>query len=470
VTLFYFILALRPVSVYKIIAAYRYFMTDNEKITLRTQLSSVFRPSAPIDKHALFAGRKPQIDLLMGAILQTGQHAILYGERGIGKTSLARVLAEVLATAGYRTVHSDTLNCDSTDDFSTLWHRALRELTVKMRTSSGRPNPLAAAREEVKEADGLLPKIVSPDDVRRALSTFAGRGAVIIFDEFDRITNKQAKTLMADTIKNLSDHAIDSTLLIVGVAKSVAELISEHRSVDRAIVEVPMPRLSPEELSQIVRKGFANLKLTISDQVHREITFLSHGLPHYTHLLALEAGKSAIDRGSSVIEGQDLTAALSQVVKSKHSVANEYHAAVCSAQKSSKHMMILLACALAKRDYQGYFQASDAAATMAALWGGDQSASIIPRRLEDFTTAKRGSVLEREGAMRQFKYRFSNPLLQPYAIISSLSEGLITDQQVRALQREPENPPEVATLNRLSRPEVSPLAPVPFLPAASGVS
>ena len=105
--------------------------------------------------------------------------------------------------------------------------QSTRDLNFKAAVKAGRPSAFGGPKEEDKEFEGLIPKTVSPDDVRRALLPFAGRGAVIIFDEFDRITNKAAKTLMADTIKNLSDHGVDTTLLIVGVAKSVAELISE---------------------------------------------------------------------------------------------------------------------------------------------------------------------------------------------------------------------------------------------------
>jgi transcriptional regulator with AAA-type ATPase domain len=60
----------------------------------------IFTPSAPIDDQALFAGRVNQLNRIIGAISQRGQHAILFGERGAGKTSLANVLLKILS--GYQ--------------------------------------------------------------------------------------------------------------------------------------------------------------------------------------------------------------------------------------------------------------------------------------------------------------------------------------------------------------------------------
>src|SRR6267142_4671650 len=112
-------------------------MTDDEKNSLIATIGVAFRPSAPINRYSLFAGRKREIDSIVNAVFQAGQHAILYGERGVGKTSLAKVLAELLSKSGMKTVHSDTINCDATDNFSSLWHKALRELSFKIKTDSG---------------------------------------------------------------------------------------------------------------------------------------------------------------------------------------------------------------------------------------------------------------------------------------------------------------------------------------------
>lgn len=65
--------------------------------------------------------------------------------------------------------------------------------------------------------DDLLPEDVIPDDVRFALSRL-GEKSIIILDEVDRLEDVNAKRLMADTIKNLSDHAgtVNATIVLVG--------------------------------------------------------------------------------------------------------------------------------------------------------------------------------------------------------------------------------------------------------------
>ncbi len=57
----------------------------------------VFTPATPIQTDTLFAGRASQVDKVYTTLLEAGRHAVLYGERGVGKTSLANIVSEKLA-------------------------------------------------------------------------------------------------------------------------------------------------------------------------------------------------------------------------------------------------------------------------------------------------------------------------------------------------------------------------------------
>src|SRR5882724_316976 len=128
--------------------------TDEDWYYLELDVVELFTPSVPIDENDLFAGRSAQISQLVEAVLQKGQHAILYGERGVGKTSLAKTFSARLIRPT-KSLSSVIVNCDPSDDFHSLWRKVYGDL-------SG---------DGVSLADNLE-GVISPDIVRRALAGF----------------------------------------------------------------------------------------------------------------------------------------------------------------------------------------------------------------------------------------------------------------------------------------------------------
>src|SRR5947209_120579 len=103
--------------------------TDTEAREARAEaLSKGFTPGSPINDSALFAGRKEERRDIMQAIRQTGQHVILFGERGVGKTSLANILGRELGQLPG--VIALRVNCDRDDDFSKIWHKVFGEIKL----------------------------------------------------------------------------------------------------------------------------------------------------------------------------------------------------------------------------------------------------------------------------------------------------------------------------------------------------
>jgi hypothetical protein len=345
---------------------------------------------------------------------------MLYGERGVGKTSLANVLEDVFSDKDLTRFESLRVNCNASDDFTSIWANVFHELEK--------------AGEGQWDQDDIPDE---PEQVRHALEGLDKR-MLIVIDELDRLQSVNALSLLADTVKTLSDHSIGATLVLVGVADSVDELIGDHRSVTRALNQIHMPRMSVPELEEIVDKGLAELDLSISAEVKRRIARLSEGLPHYTHLLTLHAAQRAIADDRTDLRDGDVDDAVQLAVhKAQHSIRTAYDLATRSPRSDTLFEQALLASALAHKGPLGHFTAGAVREPMSRIMGYPVGISKFNRHLNAFTDPSRGGVLEKTGEPRSWFYRFTDPVLQPFVILRGLAAKTIDEALVAEMQ-----PPE----------------------------
>jgi Cdc6-like AAA superfamily ATPase len=385
-------------------------------------VAEAFRPAAPIDRRELFAGRAEQIAELFSIVSQPGQHAIVYGERGVGKTSLGLVAAELLGAAD---VLCAWATCDASDDFSSVWRKALGEIGLTTaRQALGFGEHVDQTTEPLSK---LLASEVTPHAVQGALKQASRqRPVAIVFDEFDRFQDADGRVLFADTIKALSDRVVSSTLVLIGVADSVGELIREHRSVERALVQIQMPRMSASELAEIATNGVTAARMTITRAAVARITALSQGLPHYTHLLTQLAAQAALAERRADIGVRDVDAAVTRAIdRAQQSIVEAYREAV-TGRPGTIYPQVLLACALAEEDEFGFFVSSDVREPLSKILHKPSRTSAFARHLEELSSESRGAVLQRSsGGGGAARYRFVNPLLQPYVAMRGISEGVV---------------------------------------------
>ena len=70
---------------------------------------------------------------------------------------------------------------------------------------------------------------------------------------------------------------------------------------------------------------------------------------------------------------------------------------------------------------------------MTAIMKKNYDIPSFARHLASFANAERGSVLKKSGVKRRFRYRFTDPLMQPFVIMKGL--GGWEDKSIRARQR-----------------------------------
>ncbi|MPZ24267.1 MAG: AAA family ATPase [Dehalococcoidia bacterium] len=401
---------------------------EAERLLTRIRLLRAFTPAAPITERELFSGRSRQIDQTMGAVAQVGQHVVLFGERGVGKTSLASVIYDVWShlqreDAG---VFAPRVNCDSDDTFGTLWEKVAEEIELAFEKEGLTPGP-PAFREALTE---LRNRTATPNSIRRCFE-LSRRSLVVIVDEFDRIEDEAVPRLMADTIKTLSDYLVDATLILVGVADTVDELVYEHGSIDRALVQVLMPRMSIAELQDIVRTRLDRVSMTIDSEVLHRLAHVSQGLPHYTHLLGLHSGVAAIDAGRMHVRIDELNVALHLALEqAQESIRDAYQRATDSPQGANLYRQVLLACAVAEVDEVGYFPPSGVREPFSQIMGRRYDIPNFIRHLHSLCEEDRGRILEREGTPRRHRFRFANPLIKPYVLLRGLRDGLVQEKMI----------------------------------------
>lgn len=308
---------------------------------------NAFTPAREVQDIDRFAGRGRELTALSTALQSEGAQLVLYGQRGIGKSSLARVLTR-LATGDKEVVarlpakpHAEFdyvpiyLACD--DSITTIDRLLVRLLTDEAALAPWVPFKVVERHgaDEVGGSIGI--KIVelsgqsSQSITERAIeidadivSTFsnacraviksgvAKSGLLLIIDEFDRIRDRRG---IASLLKTLGPEGV--TFALVGVATTVQDLITEHESVARQLADgaVHVESMNDAELREIVDRAMAALdgKYAFEAPAVQWITSIARGHPFYVHLVGKHALLRAISQGTNAVTEQIARDALADI-------------------------------------------------------------------------------------------------------------------------------------------------------------
>jgi Cdc6-like AAA superfamily ATPase len=391
-------------------------MTADDWESLRREVIETFTPGTPINEADLFTGRAETLRELQDTILEKGRHAIIFGDRGVGKTSVANIFYKPINTPT-RPIYAIRVNGDSSTDFDSLWRKVFRRIK---HTTDGQAWWL----------DEAHPNKITPDDVVIELGNFLPlQVPIIILDEFDKIGDQSCRTLVAETIKALSDDTVNCTIIIVGVATSVSDLIKGHASIPRGLKQVAMLPMAKAEIEDLVTTRIKRLRMRISSSALWRIGFFSAGLPFYAHSLGKHAALAAVADGARGVEEKHVLQAMRACMSDvDYSVRESYAKATQKSYRQGNiYPQVLAAAALTERDAIGRFGAADCSAPLSAIMGSPYKTTAFSFHLKEMAESGRGEVLDRYEHKRTFRFSFRDPFMQPYIIMQSLASGFLAD-------------------------------------------
>lgn len=378
------------------------------------KLNRVFSPTAPIKEENFFRGRIEQLKRIVSVMNEDGQHAILYGERGVGKTSMANISQRHITN-----LYSVKITCSSDDTFNSLWNNALSQVQFT-RTISGigfKPHE----RSSLVDLGNILKAIedLQPYDVYKCLAQFPMFKFLFIFDEFDNIKSQHVRAKFADLIKALSDNSTNIKIMIVGIAENVINLIGNHQSLERCLMQIRMPRMSDPELLEIIQKGCDEVEMEMTKQVQNKIINFSSGFPHYTHLLTKYSVKNAIEKDQIKVNTENLNFAIKTAIEnaSEH-LRESYRMAIFSESGNSKWQNVIFACAKCYSDQFNSFTLEDIVLEYQNIIKDNCEIQDIQNEIEALCDKERGYFLEKQATESNTRFKFANPMIKPFILLN----------------------------------------------------
>lgn len=262
------------------------------------RLHQYLSPHRPIKSPEHLKGRETQLKNIDRAIA-AGSTIFIYGDRGVGKTSLAQ-------TAAFEHHPSESepifLSCDKISNALYLVRELVAELVnhnplaregrghfkvkVTLGVASGEKEFAALGARDVpeprsvNEAVSLILKALDEWDPLKK-----GLRPVIVIDEFDRMADQSQREFLGDLLKQVGDRGVPAHLIFCGIGRSMTELLHSHPSVYRYIESVRLERLDLESRKAILEHAAKELEIPFRrDQIIR-IGIISDGFPHYVHLV-----------------------------------------------------------------------------------------------------------------------------------------------------------------------------------------
>jgi nucleoside-triphosphatase THEP1 len=296
-----------------------------EKKEFFKRLHKIVSPSTPVNKEEFLFGRTRQLESIEEALYAKGRHCFIYGDRGVGKSSIAYTVAGMFQSNNKPYIR---VNCAKSSTFNSVMEFIVfeltngKELSSEAKTVSGKAgiyglSASASNKETFKQREishhdeGTYASILAKASRDYAETT------VIVVDEFDTIEDVIEKERFAVLIKALSNIECNTKLIFTGIATSLTDLLGGHASSVRQIHQEFIEPLSWDGRFEIINRAFNEFDVKLPEDIRFKISGLSDGFPSYIHLicekLLSESFKNGLDKP---IEFQHFLNALDKAIDS----------------------------------------------------------------------------------------------------------------------------------------------------------
>lgn len=257
------------------------------------KLNTLVFPAQPIRSIENLHGRQNELSRIEKALFAPGRHVFIYGDRGVGKSSLAAT-----AAAQYQSADADYIDVSCSPDttlcsiVANIAYKAVNASRIKniqnKKTLSASFKFLKAdnvTENSLRDLHSSIHCLMDAVEVLREVAALHSENPIIVLDEFDRMECVKERNLFADLLKHLGDKQIKIKFIFTGVGKSLLELLGAHQSAIRQLETIELPRLSWDARWDIAISALKKFSIDIHRNIYVRIAAVSDGYPYYVHLI-----------------------------------------------------------------------------------------------------------------------------------------------------------------------------------------
>jgi energy-coupling factor transporter ATP-binding protein EcfA2 len=236
---------------------------------------------------------------LIGSIEDQRVHTVIYGERGIGKSSLLNMLAQAAVEARYLVVQ---LACGQGSDFDETFRAIATGIPLAFHSSYG-PTSVEGERGDTL-AQLLGPEPITVRHAVDALARIEGARILVLLDEYDRAGSEDFRRSITELLWSVSDQSVRVQFVIAGVALDVGELVAN--TTHRDISALQLPRMTATEIRSIIKNGETAADVEFDDAATQAIIARCIGFPYLASLISYRAALVAVGQNRFNVRAEDV--------------------------------------------------------------------------------------------------------------------------------------------------------------------
>ncbi|EEF80888.1 AAA family ATPase [Methylophaga thiooxydans] len=257
------------------------------------KLNAYVSASQPIQSLEHLLGRSSELERIKKSLFAPGRHVFIYGERGVGKSSLAATAANQ-----YQSADSSYIDVSCAPDatlISLIINIAyiatdLSHIKTISTSVSSKLNLryLTLENNRVEVQSNLNDTVRTLSDaicLLKEVTEIHSERPIVVIDEFDRIHSAEERNRFADLLKQLGDKKIPIKFIFTGVGTSLKELLGSHHSAIRQLETIELSKLSWDARWEILLSAAKAFNISVEYDICVRIAAISDGYPYYVHLI-----------------------------------------------------------------------------------------------------------------------------------------------------------------------------------------